>query len=130
MNKWGKTSQKRLETLHPYLQLICNEVLKVQDCTIIYGMRTQEEQRRLVETGFSKTMHSKHLKQPDGYAHAVDILPYPVNWNNYRQIIYFAGIVKGIAHEKGINIRWGGDWNRNNDPSDETFFDGAHFELD
>jgi hypothetical protein len=42
---------------------------------------------------------------------------------------YFAGYVKGIAMMLGIPIRWGGDWNSNNDLKDNNFDDLPHFEL-
>ena len=42
---------------------------------------------------------------------------------------YFAGFVKGIALMLGIPIRWGGDWNGNNDLKDNNFDDLPHFEL-
>ncbi len=37
-----------------------------------------------------------------------------VNANFYR-FYFFAGIVKGIAWELGIGVRWGGDWDSDND---------------
>jgi hypothetical protein len=29
----------------------------------------------------------------------------------------------------GIEIRWGGNWKGDFNPSDNTFFDGPHYEL-
>ena len=41
----------------------------------------------------------------------------------------FAGFVLGVAHEMGIPIRWGGDWNGNWDTADNNFDDFWHFEI-
>jgi peptidoglycan L-alanyl-D-glutamate endopeptidase CwlK len=35
----------------------------------------------------------------------------------------------GIAAKMGIKIRWGGDWDRDEELHDQTFFDLPHFEL-
>jgi peptidoglycan L-alanyl-D-glutamate endopeptidase CwlK len=42
---------------------------------------------------------------------------------------YFAGFVKGVASQMGIPIRWGGDWNSDNNLKDNKFDDLPHFEL-
>ena len=39
-----------------------------------------------------------------------------------------AGLVLGIAAVFGIKIRWGGDWDSDNDLNDQKFMDLAHFE--
>ena len=44
------------------------------DFGVIYGPRTITEQEKLVATGRSQTMKSKHLLQDDGTAHAVDLM--------------------------------------------------------
>ena len=41
----------------------------------------------------------------------------------------FGGFVKGVASQKGIKIRWGGDWDSDNDLHDQNFIDLPHFEL-
>lgn len=126
--KYGRKSKKNLSECHPDLQEIFNEVIKVIDCSIIEGHRTKEEQNKAYDKGFSKLRFpkSKHNKKP---SLAIDVVPYPVDWNDSKRFALLAGIVKGIAQSKGIKIRWGGDWNGNNDLSDEHFFDLPHFEL-
>jgi hypothetical protein len=72
----------------------------------------------------------KHnTEEPDGLSEAVDAAPYPIDWNNRERFVYFAGIVIGVGAEMGIKIRWGGDWNRDNDLKNQTFFDLPHFEV-
>ena len=34
----------------------------------------------------------------------------------------------GVAAAEGIKIRWGGDWDRDNDLADQSFNDLVHFE--
>ena len=61
---------------------------------------------------------------------ALDVCPYPIDWNDKDRFYNFAGLVKGIAISMDIKIRWGGDWDGDNDLKDQTFFDLPHFELD
>ena len=60
---------------------------------------------------------------------AVDIAPYPINWKDTEKFYYVAGIVMGVAGMLGIELRWGGDWDRDDDLHDQTFMDLGHFEL-
>lgn len=69
---------------------------------------------------------SKHNSQP---SKAVDVSPYPINWNNKEGFYHFAGFVRATAQQMGIKIRWGGDWNGNFDLKDQNFFDLPHFEI-
>jgi peptidoglycan LD-endopeptidase CwlK len=126
---YSTASWEKLKKVHPNLRLIFELANAHWPHTIIYGARTLEEQTILVETGFSKTMNSKHLIQPDGFAHAVDAMPDPIDWKDKERILYFAGFVLGIAASRGIAVRHGGDWNQNRQFKDESFFDGAHIEL-
>ena len=77
--RFGKVSQANLEGVHPELVRIANTVIREWDCSITDGARTIEEQQKNVARGVSKTMHSKHLPQGDGLAHAIDIVPYPID---------------------------------------------------
>lgn len=127
--KYSERSLSRLKTCHPLLQELFNEVIKHVDCTIIEGVRTIEQQQEYVDTGKSKTMNSKHLKQTDGYSHAVDVLAYPLKWDEADRNYMFAGFVKGIATQLGIQIRVGADWDGDFSTKDQTFHDLPHFEL-
>jgi peptidoglycan L-alanyl-D-glutamate endopeptidase CwlK len=60
---------------------------------------------------------------------AVDVIPFPVDWNDTKQMYYFAGYVKATANEMGIKLRVGADWNGNMQIKDENFADLPHFEL-
>ena len=125
MAKFSKRSRERLQGVDHRLQdLALKIVTDHHDCSVIYGLRTEEEQRRLVEKGLSKTMKSKHLT-----GEAIDLAPYPIDWENTKRFYYFAGIVLGVAKEMGIDLRWGGDWDMDNDLDDQKFMDLVHFEL-
>jgi peptidoglycan LD-endopeptidase CwlK len=129
MYKYSKRSLSNLRGCDIRLQQIFVEVIKHQDCTILEGHRDKKKQTEVFNKGLSKLKfpHSKHNSYP---SKAVDVVPYPIDWNNHKRFILFAGFVMGIAASLGIKIRWGGDWNRNKDPNDERFIDYPHFELD
>ena len=120
MNRFSKTSLKRLETCHPDLQLICHEAIKVYDFSVLCGFRDALEQENAFLDGHSQLRwpDSKHNKQP---SMAIDIIPYPLDFEDKERLCQLAGIIKGIAHEKNIPIKWGGDF--------KGFFDGYHFEV-
>lgn len=131
-HKFGKKSLEKLEGVHPYLVDLCFKVLQHWDCSVIYGKRTLAEQAELFHKKASKTMKSWHLVQPDGYAYAVDIAPYPIDWDNKKRYYYFAGVMMTIAREElpeGYYLRWGGNWDGDEDLDDQSFMDLVHFEL-
>jgi peptidoglycan L-alanyl-D-glutamate endopeptidase CwlK len=135
MYKYGKKSLEQLATLHPDLQKILNIAIKYYDITILEGVRTVERQQELVRTGMSKTMQSKHLKQDDGYSHAVDCALHPIDWKDRERFVFLQGYLKGIAdmlYEKGEishKLRLGVDWDGDGDIKEHSFFDGPHIEL-
>lgn len=137
-----KLSRKSLENLrgvHPSLVFIVQSAIEtgIMDFSVNEGVRTLERQKKLVSEGSSKTMKSKHLVQSDGYGHAVDLYPYPidmdaVNRRNAVEIVRFgvlAGIIKSLAWTHGIEIEWGGDFDSDGQTLDSTFFDAPHIQL-
>ena len=115
------------------------------------GVRSLEEQERLVKSGRSQTMNSKHLLQDSGYSHAVDLVAYDgsdVVWelNVYDNI---ADAMKAAAKEVGCASKWGAAWSVGNivdyggtmeeamneyvdlrrSEGRRPFIDGTHFEL-
>jgi len=130
MPSFSTASDARLDTCDPRIQKVMREVIKHRDCTILCGHRNEQEQNEAfnAKPQLSKVQwpNSKHNRMP---SLAVDVAPYPIDWNDYSYFTHFAGFVLGIAATMGINMRWGGDWNRNGKTKDETFLDGPHFEL-
>lgn len=97
------------------------------DNTVVCGHRTLAEQEDVYNAGLSKVQagRSKHNFYP---SLAIDVAPYPIDWEDVNRFIYLAGIVKAIAASKNIPIRWGGDWNMDN-LLQEKFKDWGHFEI-
>lgn len=150
----GSKSKRELEGVHPILVKVVHRAIELttQDFTVFDGVRTEAQQRNHVNQGTSKTMNSKHLRQRDGYAHAVDLVPWikglpKWDWEGCYKIAYAvdqAATEQGVAHL----IRWGGAWDRtldkfggdpgayarevvayaNRNPG-KDFLDGPHFEL-
>ena len=124
MPSFSKQSRARLDSTDERLGRVFEEVIKHFDCTILEGRRTIDRQKMLVAQGKSKTMNSKHL-----VGKAVDVAPYPIDWNDRERFTYFAGYVMGIAAKMGIKLRWGGDWDRDTQVKDNSFDDLPHFEI-
>lgn len=136
MPQFGKSSKEKLETCHPDLQKIMNKAIEMYDFTVLEGRRTLERQKELVAKGMSKTLNSKHIpdpKDPNQYSRAIDISPYPVNWSNEPKNLarwyFLQGIVSAIAHDMGIKVRFGLDWDGDRDFTDQSFDDLPHLEL-
>jgi peptidoglycan L-alanyl-D-glutamate endopeptidase CwlK len=88
------------------------------DFTVLEGLRSLERQKKLVASGASKTMRSRHLT-----GHAVDIAPLvdgkvSWDWPIYHRL---APTIKKAAQDVGVKIEWGGDW--------RSFKDGPHWQL-
>ena len=128
MPKFGKSSKARLATCDNRLQQVFNEVIKTVDCSILEGHRSAERQDKLFEEGKTKVKYpnGRHNADP---SRAVDVAPYPIDWDDRERFHLFAGFVLGIAKGMGINLRWGGDWNQNFEVDDNQFDDFPHFEL-
>lgn len=128
MPKFGKKSEERLATCHVDLQRLFNEVIKHYDCTVTCGHRGKDEQDEAVRTGVSKLAwpNSKHNSLP---SKAIDVVPFPIDWDDMTRFYHFGGFVLAVAKQLGIKIRWGGDWNGDLKFRDEKFKDLPHFEL-
>jgi len=128
MYPFGHTSQANLDTCDPRLIDLFTTVAKYFNCSVICGHRNQYDQNKAVAEGKSKTSwpESKHNTLP---SKAVDVMPYPIDWQDKDRIYMFVGIVRGIAALKGIPIRCGADWDGDMQVKDQNFHDLPHFEL-
>lgn len=74
--------------------------------------------------------NSKHNKYP---SKAIDLLPLQsnneVDWNDRELLTLFAGYGLAVAKMKNIQIRWGGDWDRDSELKDNKFDDLYHYEV-
>ena len=146
MYSFGKRSQGRLDTCHPDIVKIMNEVIKIYDVSIIEGIRTAEKQKEYFETGRSQLdgVHkkSKHQDDGSGLSHAIDIMPYKKGTNAFsgkeednRRFYFMMGIVYAVSEkllEEGKishRVRFGLDWDGDHIYSDQNFTDMPHLEL-
>jgi len=134
MPKFSQTSLSKLSTCHIDLQILFKEVIKYFDCQILEGHRGQAAQDAAYAAGNSQ------LKYPNGkhnsiLSNAVDVSPYPIDWNNHKRFYWFAGYCLGIAQklkDEGKithKIRYGGDWDSDKEITDNKFQDLVHFEI-
>ena len=128
MYRFGKQSQAKLDTCIPELQEILNEAIKEIDFTVLCGHRGKAEQDEYFHTGRSKLSFpaSMHNANP---SNAVDIAPYPIDWNNVARFAHLIGLVRGIARMKGYKIRVGCDWDMDGDITNHSFMDYPHIEF-
>lgn len=137
-HRYSKHSLHERATLHEELVLVCDTLLPLHDFRIQEGHRNKERQNQLYADGASKLRWpaSKHNSYP---SRAMDLLPFVngqfIGWDKWPQWRYFGGMVLGVAHalrESGqmqYELRWGHDWDMDNDLGNHRFVDGPHFEL-
>ena len=115
----GKRSLQSLSGVHPDMVAVVKLAITIteQDFTVIEGIRNINRQRELYKAGKSTTMNSRHIT-----GHAVDMVPWPVDWNDLERFEVMSEAMKTAAEELEIPIVWGGDW--------KSFYDAPHFELD
>ena len=124
MPHFGKKSKERLKGVDNKLIKVLNELIKIMDVTIIEGVRSSERQEKLLKQGATKVKYSKHME-----GKAVDLAPYPIDWDDLERFYYMGGMIRGIGKELGINVRWGGDWDGDGNIRDQSFNDLVHVEI-
>lgn len=130
MPVFSKLSAMRLATCHPDLQRIMNRAILEYDFSVICGLRNEADQLEAFNKGTSKVKfpHSKHNRSKVGdgvwdltMSDAVDIAPYPINWNKPERFKDLSRVVLRIAKDMNIQITWGGNWRK--------LVDLPHYEL-
>ena len=130
MPRFSNRSMARLDSCEPALKSLMNEVIKHVDITVLEGHRTVDRQAELFSQGKSKLdgspgKMSKHNYSP---SRAVDVAPWPIDWQDRERFIACAYYIKATADQLGIKVRLGADWNGDMRFS-ESFFDAPHVEL-
>jgi peptidoglycan L-alanyl-D-glutamate endopeptidase CwlK len=137
MAAFSKKSLEILETCDDRIIKILKDTIKYFDFSILYGYRTSDEQFELFRKGraikngnWIITDQSKIVTYLDGTkykskhnfepAQAVDIVPYPVDWQDIERFLSLAEMVKLSALKYDIALTWGGDWRMKDYP---------HFEI-
>ena len=153
MYKLSSRSLGKLEGVNPVLVDTVKRAIELTKVAfgVIFGVRSLETQKKLFESGRSQTMKSKHLIQPDGTAHAIDLMAYDGSDPSWEIVMYddIADAMKAAAKETDAKIRWGAAWNIDSitdwdRPMEDAmnnyidvrrkqgrrpFIDGPHFEL-
>ena len=128
MPAFSEKSIAKLSTCHPLLLRVFHEVVREFDCTILEGHRDKDRQNQMVAEGKSQVLwpNGKHNTVP---SLAVDVTPYPINWDDRERQTLFAGYVLATAESLRVALRWGGDWDRDTEVRDNSFDDLVHFEI-
>ena len=143
----GLRSKLRLSKAHIDLQEVIELAITYTkvDFTVLEVLRSIKRQIKLVDAGASKTLKSRHLT-----GHAADLgalVGGKVSWD-WPLYYEIARAVQRAAKKLGVEITWGGVWDRPlNELSDDlekevhdyvrrrkakgkkAFLDGPHFQL-
>lgn len=137
----GATSRARLKGVHPQLVRVVELAIERSrvDFTVLEGVRTPQRQAELYAQGRTKpgkivtwTLKSNHFVRADGFGHAVDLAPWPIDWEGPARFPKFDAIAEAMfdaARELGVKIRWGADWDQDGKPRERGESDSPHFEL-
>lgn len=134
----SKKSMDKLKGVHPDMVKVVERAIQLtkQDFMVLEGVRTPERQKELFAQGRTKpgpkvtwTLTSNHFKQKDGYGHAVDLVPFPVDWNDLKKFDAMSQAMFAAAKELGIKIRWGKDWDMDGKSGEKGESDSPHYEL-
>ena len=127
---FGSRSRRHLDTLHPALRAVLEDAMQLQlmDFAVICGHRGEDAQNEAFATGASKKRwpESIHNASP---SKAVDVAPYPIDWNDSLAFARLYGIIEACAVQRGVRLRWGGDWDSDGESNDQSFMDIGHFEV-
>lgn len=130
---FGNKSNEKLASIKPQLANVVRRALELStvDFTVLEGRRTQARQDELYAQGRTKpgkivtgTRNSKHIT-----GDAVDIAPYPIDWEDTKRFDAMAKAMFAAAAELGVAIRWGADWDKDGNFREKGEYDSPHFEL-
>ena len=126
MPKFSPKSRERLASCHPDIQVVCNELIKQYDFSVLEGHRGKQAQNQAYKKGASKVCwpNSAHNKTP---SLAVDIAPYPIDWDNlsrFNEMIIRFDTIANMLRAEGVissDFVYGGYWS--------TLQDWPHIEI-
>jgi peptidoglycan L-alanyl-D-glutamate endopeptidase CwlK len=101
---YGRRSLEHKKTLHPDLQTILDDAIEIVDLSVLCGYRGELEQNIAYDAGRSKLRfpESDHNRMP---SRAMDTGIHPINWEDREAFMYMQGILRGIAHRRGIKLK-------------------------
>lgn len=120
MPQFGTKSLYHLKSCHPLLQEVAHAAIEFTDFSVICGYRDKANQTHAYLTGASRAKwpKSKHNQMP---SLAMDVCPYPVDWNAIKEFKRVANYILVAAQNMGIDIEWAGNW--------KEFPEFGHFQL-
>jgi peptidoglycan L-alanyl-D-glutamate endopeptidase CwlK len=138
---FSATSKSKLySTGNDGLVALFENVIKEVDCSVVSGLRLARDQALLFAQG--RTMpgpivtncdgiikKSNHQLNNNGFGDAVDVVPYPIDWNDRMRFYHFIGFVRGVAWKLGIEVVSGSDWDNDYVLNDQGFYDLPHWET-
>ena len=140
--KLSERSLNSLKGVNPSLVKVVERAIELteQDFLVLEGVRSKEQcyinygKGRTVAQCSAKGVPTKYaqpslskvtwLNNPLASKHvtgnAVDLVPYPIDWNTISKFTTISKAMKQAAKELGVDLEWGGDWTKKDYP---------HFEL-
>jgi peptidoglycan L-alanyl-D-glutamate endopeptidase CwlK len=120
MPQLSAASRTRLAGAHPLLQKLFAAVAIDTPILVLDSQRGRKAQEQAFALGHSRAHfgQSAHNWAP---AIALDVVPFPLDWEDTARFKALAKIVKAKAAELDIPLQWGGDW--------KTLVDMPHYEL-
>lgn len=154
----GPRSLARLAGVHPDLVRVVKRAALIatpeDDFTVLEGVRDREgmavnygkgrtaaqcvakgvpaqyaQPKAAKVTWLNDPFKSNHRVMFDGFGHALDLAPYPVDWDNLARFDRLALLMFRAASIEGVNIRWGADWDGDGKLREKGETDSPHFEL-
>lgn len=147
----SQRSLDRLKGVDERLQQVVKRAIELskQDFMVLEGVRTREQcminygKGRSIAQCVAKGVPAKYanpnaakvtwLNNPFASKHvsgkAVDLVPYPVDWNDLKKFDVIAQAMLQAAKELGVSVRWGADWDADGKPRERGESDSPHFEI-
>jgi len=111
---FGQRSREKLQDVDEELVEVLYDAIEISpyDFMILQGHRTAEEQDRLYAIGrttpgdiitWVRGGFSRHNSIP---AEAVDIVPYPVNWDDHWRFGFICGLLYSAGKARGIELEF------------------------
>ena len=147
----SQRSLDRLVGVDERLQRVVKRAIELskQDFMVLEGVRTRQQcmtnygKGRTIAQCVAKDVPAQYanpnaakvtwLNDPFASKHvtgkAVDLVPYPVDWNDLKKFDAIAKAMLQAAKELGVVVRWGADWDGDGKPRERGESDSPHFEV-
>ena len=147
----SQKSLGRLNGVDERLQRVVKRAIELskQDFMVLEGVRTRQQcmtnygKGRTIAQCVAKGVPAQYanpkaakvtwLNDPFASKHvtgkAVDLVPYPVDWNDLKKFDAIAKAMLQAAKKLGVAVRWGADWDGDGKPRERGESDSPHFEV-